>query len=341
MSDPPPPRTPAATSLDRRSPDGGAPESASEAVAHARVVRFEGPGRRDDADTVAREEPLEIQVGGAPLAVVMRTPGHDAELAMGFLVSERVIRDPADVVSVRHCRQVRDPEAADNVVRVVLGEDVAVDWEALRRNLYASSSCGVCGKATIANALACAPPLDPGPAFDAELLYRLPAALGRAQPAFERTGGLHAAALFDANGRRRVTREDVGRHNAVDKVLGWALRRGLLPLRDHVLMVSGRISFEIVQKALAARIPVVAAVSAPTSLAIDFAAEARLTLVGFLRGRSLNVYGDPTRVYGVPRTGRLDRTRRGGGSARREPREPQDGDPSGVERIRRKRDASA
>jgi len=296
-----------ARSLPRDRPAGAAADpaaapsdpsarSAREAADRVRVVRFEGCVPRADADAVACEEPLEIQLAGAPLAVVMRTPGHDEELATGFLVSERVVGRASDILSVRHCRQARTPEAAENVVRVALAPEVTVDWEALRRNLYASSSCGVCGKATIANALACAPPLEPGRAFDVELFYGLPDSLAKAQPGFARTGGLHAAALFDASGRRRVAREDVGRHNAVDKVLGWALRRELLPLDDHVLMVSGRISFEIVQKALAARVPVVAAVSAPSSLAIAFAREAGVTLVGFLRGRSLNVYGDPTRV---------------------------------------------
>jgi FdhD protein len=267
-----------------------------ESISRVDVVRFAATGSRAQHDAVAREEPLEIQIGGTPLAVVMRTPGHDADLALGFLASERVIASIEDVLSVRHCREVRSPEAADNVVRVALAEGVRVDWEALRRNLYASSSCGVCGKATIENALACAPPIGDSARFAAALFPPLPDRLAAAQPGFARTGGLHAAALFDREGTLLVAREDVGRHNAVDKVLGHCLREKRWPLAGHVLLVSGRISFEIVQKALAARLPLVAGVSAPTSLAVELAERAGITLIGFLRGDSFNVYGDPTRV---------------------------------------------
>ncbi len=260
------------------------------------MVHFqnERPEVRDD--TVAREEPLEIQLGAAPLAVVMRTPGHDEELALGFLVTERVIGAPADVVSIRHCNELPDPAAEDNVIRAILAPRVSVDLESLRRNLYASSSCGICGKATIENALAVAPPLDDDIRFEAGFFYDLPQRLERAQPVFAQTGGLHAAGLFAPDGSLLVAREDVGRHNAVDKVVGWALGEERIPLSGHVLLVSGRISFEIVQKALTARIPLVAAVSAPTSLAVEFAGRARMTLVGFLRGRGLNVYGEARRV---------------------------------------------
>jgi FdhD protein len=226
----------------------------------------------------------------------MRTPGHDADLALGFLATERVIGSIEDVQSVRHCREARTPEAADNVVRVVLAEGVRVDFEALRRNLYASSSCGVCGKATIENALACAPPLVDPARFDASLFAALPDRLARVQPGFAQSGGLHAAALFDRGGALLVAREDVGRHNAVDKVLGFSLREKRWPLAGHGVLVSGRISFEIVQKALAARVPLVAGVSAPTSLAIELAQRAGIALVGFLRGTSFNVYGAAERV---------------------------------------------
>jgi FdhD protein len=263
------------------------------------------PGRGldapEDTDLVAREEPLEIQLGATPLAVVMRTPGHDVDLAAGFLVSERVIADWSEVLSLRHCRAARDPAAADNVVRVVLADGVEVDWEALRRNLYASSSCGICGKATLDNALAVAPPLDDASRFDAARLPGLAARLEAAQPGFARTGGLHAAALFDAEGRLVVVREDVGRHNAVDKVIGHALREKRGPLAGHGLLVSGRISFEIAQKALAARVPLLAGVSAPSSLAVGLAERAGLTLVAFLRERSFNVYGDVSRIRGALR----------------------------------------
>jgi FdhD protein len=267
------------------------PESAR--VERVRVTRA---GAEALPDAVALEEPLEIQLGGAPLAVVMRTPGHDEELALGFLVSERVVASAAQIESVRHCRALRDPEAAQNVVRVLLAPGVAVDLDALRRNLYASSSCGICGKATIANALASAPPLADASRFDAGFFRGLPEQLAAAQPAFARTGGLHAAALFDAEGKLLVAREDIGRHNAVDKVIGWALARGRLPLAGHVLMVSGRVSYELVQKALAARIPVLAAISAPSSLAVELAEQAGVTLVCFLRGESFNVYGERARV---------------------------------------------
>jgi FdhD protein len=271
-------------------------EDALESIAVANVRRFDAEGSRSDRDAVAREEPLEIQVGGTPLAVVMRTPGHDADLALGFLASERVIASIDDVLSVRHCREARTPEAADNVVRVALAEGMHVDFEALRRNLYASSSCGVCGKATIENALACAPPLVDAARFDAALFAALPDRLARVQPGFAQSGGLHAAALFDRAGALLVAREDVGRHNAVDKVLGFSLREKRWPLAGHGLLVSGRISFEIVQKALAARVPLVAGVSAPTSLAVELAQRAGIALIGFLRGVSFNVYSAAERV---------------------------------------------
>jgi FdhD protein len=260
------------------------------------VVHFEGVRAQRREDSVAREEPLEIQIDGASLAVVMRTPGHDEELATGFLVTERVIARAGDVVSARHCTSAASPEAVDNVLRVVLAPGVEVDLEALRRNLYASSSCGICGKATIENALAAAAPLDDPARFAPGFFYALPAALEAAQAVFADTGGLHAAGLFAPDGRLLVAREDVGRHNAVDKVVGWALREGRLPLAGHVLLVSGRLSYEIVQKALTARIPVVAAVSAPSSLAVELARASGMTLVGFLRGESLNVYGDGRHV---------------------------------------------
>jgi FdhD protein len=261
-----------------------------------RLVRFGGGGGEPSDDTVACEEPLEIRLGDTPLAVVMRTPGHDEELATGFLVTERVVRSLSDVAAVARGAQAGGRRAQGNTVSVMLRPGVKVDLEALRRNLYASSSCGVCGKATLANALAVAPPLDDDLRLSAAFFHELPERLRKAQAAFDRTGGLHAAGLFTADGELVVAREDVGRHNAVDKVVGHAARAGRLPLAGHVLLVSGRISFEIVQKALAARVPVVAAVSAPSSLAIELASAARMTLVGFLRGRGFNVYGRAERV---------------------------------------------
>jgi FdhD protein len=261
------------------------------------VTRRSEAGRlREAGDLVACEEPLEIQLGAEPFAVVMRTPGADRELALGLLLAEGIVAAAGDVASVHHESVARDPEAAGNVVRVTLRPGLEVDLDALRRNLYSSASCGLCGKATIESVLRRAPALDDPARFAAGFFTELPARLREAQEAFAATGGLHAAALFDANAKLLVVREDVGRHNAVDKVVGWALERDLLPLAGHVLLVSGRISFEVAQKALAARIPLVAAVSAPTSLAVELAEEAGMTLVGFLRGGGFNVYGERRRV---------------------------------------------
>ena len=265
-------------------------------AARVALQRLERGRLVDASDEVVREEPLEIQLGPVSLAVVMRTPGHDEELALGFLVTERVVAAPEDVYSIRHCTVAASPEAQDNIIRATLAPHVRVDLAALRRNLYASSSCGICGKATIDNAMATALPLDDSSTFDAAVIASLPARLREHQAIFARTGGLHAAGLFDAAGNLLVAREDIGRHNAVDKVVGWALRNARMPLSGHMLLVSGRISFEVVQKALAARIPVVAAVSAPSSLAIELADAAGMTLVGFLRGDAMNVYARTGRV---------------------------------------------
>ena len=268
-------------------------------VREVELLRVEGARAESVRDLVAHEEPLEIQLSGASLAVVMRTPGHDLELVTGFLLTERIVASLAEVDSVRHCTEVAGPEAEDNVVRVTLRPGVRTDLERLRRNLFASSSCGVCGKATLEDALATAPPLDDPARIEAHVLIALPERLRAAQPAFDETGGLHAAGLFDAAGRLLVAREDVGRHNAVDKVIGWAARGGRMPLAGHALVVSGRASFEIIQKALAARIPIFAAVSAPSSLAIALAQSAGIALVGFLRERGFNVYGARERVNSV------------------------------------------
>ena len=267
-----------------------------ERTAQVAMLRCEDERAVAREDAVVREEPLEIRLGGAPLAVVMRTPGDDEELALGFLVSERVVRSVDDVVSVRHSPQLSDPDAEDNAIQVVLAAGVEVDLDALRRNLYASASCGICGKATLENVLREAPALDDASRFPASLFYALPRRLSGEQALFARTGGLHAAALFDADGSLLVAREDVGRHNAVDKVIGWSLRRGRFPLEGHVLLVSGRISYEIAQKALVARLPVVAAVSAPSSLAVELAERSGMALIGFLRGTTLNVYGNRERI---------------------------------------------
>jgi FdhD protein len=245
------------------------------------------------------EEPLEIRLGNDPFTVTMRTPGHDVELALGFLLAEGVLRGPGDVVSARHCPDAAldaDGRPTHNVVEVVLAPGVARPAAARHRTV--TSACGVCGTERIDEVRSRS-------AFDVgadavrvrpEVLAALPDTLRQAQRVFDRTGGLHAAGLFTADGDLVCLREDVGRHNAVDKVVGWAFERGMLPLAGHVLQVSGRASFELVQKAASAGCPVLAAVSAPSSLAVDLAAESGLTLVGFSRGESFNVYAHAERV---------------------------------------------
>lgn len=250
-----------------------------------------GAGLSRASDEVAREEPLEIRVAGRAVSVTMRTPGHDEELALGFLLGEGVIARAGDVEHVRRCDQSRG-----DVIDVLVAPSVAVDMARLTRHVFASSSCGVCGAATIDAVRKRFPPVKAGPQVRADVLLSLTDQLRAEQGGFDRTGGLHAAGLFQRSGRLVVAREDVGRHNAVDKVIGWALREGLLPLSSLVLMVSGRASFEIVQKALGAGIPMVAAVSAPSSLAVDLAGEANMTLVGFLRPDRFNVYTHHDRV---------------------------------------------
>jgi FdhD protein len=253
------------------------------------------PRRRPD--DLAAEEPLEIRVRKAPLAVTMRTPGQDIDLAMGFLLTEGIIGAAGDVVTAQLCAGTDTPNTY-NVVDVVLGADVPPPVTDPTRNFYTTSSCGVCGKASI-DAVRTRSRFDvsgDGFAIPAKLLSELPDKLRAAQRTFDRTGGLHAAGLFTGDGELLVLREDVGRHNAVDKVIGWALREGRLPLTGHVLLVSGRASFELTQKAWMAGIPLLAAVSAPSTLAAELADEAGMTLVGFLRGPSMNVYAGAQRV---------------------------------------------
>jgi FdhD protein len=256
------------------------------------IVRWNGESAREQEDDLAEEEPLEIRVRGRAVSVTMRTPGHDAELAAGFLVTEGIIRGATDLLRIEHC----DRNETGNVLNVLLAPDVPVDFERLTRHVFASSSCGLCGKATIDSVRRQFLPIHSDMMVDAEILATLPARMRASQETFDRTGGLHAAALFDAGGNLVVLREDVGRHNAVDKVVGHCLMRGPFPLDRHVLLVSGRGSFEIMQKALAARVPIVAAVSAPSSLAATFAQESGQTLIGFLRDRRMNVYANPRRV---------------------------------------------
>lgn len=247
-------------------------------------------------DTVAVEEPLEIRLGDEALSVTMRTPGADIELAQGFLLTEGIISARSDVVSIRYCEGA-GPDGLNtyNVLRVDLAAHNRIPD---RRNFLSNSSCGVCGKASL-DEVALRSPFDvhdDGLVVAPSTLVGLPSTLRSAQQVFDQTGGIHGAALFDADGQLLVSREDVGRHNAVDKVIGWALENNRIPLRDTIMMVSSRLSFEITQKALMAGVPLVAAVSAPSSLAIELANENGLTLVGFLRGTSMNVYTNPHRV---------------------------------------------
>lgn len=246
-------------------------------------------------DVVAAEEPLEIRLGGERVAVTMRTPGpgEDIELAIGFLGGEGIV-DPADVATVREC----PPRSDGGVVDVILreGAEPAGGWQ---RNFYATSSCGVCGKASIEAVRVAAPAVTDGPTVASEVISSLPDRLRAKQRVFERTGGLHAAGLFTADGELLVLREDVGRHNAVDKAIGRALLRSDALDRVAVLQVSGRASFELVQKALVAGIPIVTAVSAPSSLAVRLARESNMTLVGFLRETGFNVYAGQERVGGI------------------------------------------
>lgn len=240
-------------------------------------------------DAVAREEPLEIRINQRRFCILMRTPGHDLELTSGLLVAENIIHGPRDVHSISHC--LDEPESSrDNVVQVGLDPALQFDPNAVQRNLFSSSSCGLCGRDTIEALATCHPPVEALWKVSTDLLTALPGQLQKEQRGFARTGGLHAAALFDLEGRLLVGREDVGRHNAVDKVIGAALRHDLLPLSRCFLFVSGRISFEIVQKARAAGLPLIAAVSAPTSLAVELARSGNQTLAAFVRDDRLNVY---------------------------------------------------
>ncbi|MFB7360718.1 formate dehydrogenase accessory sulfurtransferase FdhD [Streptomyces hydrogenans] len=268
-------------------------------TARRRVLRIREGVPTHRPDTLAAEEPMEIRVGGRPLTVTMRTPGDDFDLAAGFLVSEGVVHAAEDVAGIRYCAGATAGGGNTyNVVDVGLAAGVDAPDASLERNFYTTSSCGLCGKASLDAVRTTAAwsvaedPLRVGPA----LLTDLPDKLRAAQRVFDTTGGLHAVGLFGADGELMVLREDVGRHNAVDKVVGHALREGLLPLRGTVLMVSGRASFELVQKAVMAGIPMLAAVSAPSSLAVDLAVESGLALVGFLRGESMNVYSGAERL---------------------------------------------
>ncbi|MGW8400234.1 formate dehydrogenase accessory sulfurtransferase FdhD [Streptomyces lydicus] len=267
-----------------------------------RVIRIRDGAVSSRPDTLVAEEPLEIRLNGKPLAITMRTPGDDFALAAGFLVSEGVLGAAEELQNILYCAgATEDGVNTYNVVDVKTAPGVVIPDLTLERNVYTTSSCGLCGKASLDAVRTTARwQLDTSPdtpvRLDPATLSALPDRLRSAQRVFERTGGLHAAALFTTEGELLDAREDVGRHNAVDKIVGRALQQGLLPLSSAVLMVSGRASFELAQKAVMAGIPVLAAVSAPSSLAVDLAQETGLTVVGFLRGTSMNVYAGEHRL---------------------------------------------
>ncbi len=257
------------------------------------IYKFSGGTSTRVNDDLVIEEPLEIRVRGKSVAVTMRTPGvgeeqetQDAELAAGFLLSEGLIHSADDVARIDPCAR----SEAGNIVNIFLAPSIKLDLNALSRHVFASSSCGICGKATIDSIHQHFEPVRSDVTIPPDILGGLPQKLRDAQVCFDKTGGLHAAALFDADGELVAAREDVGRHNAVDKLLGHALLKQMLPLDRHILLISGRASFEIVQKALASGVPIVAAVSAPSSLAVELAKESNMTLVGFLRDSRMNVY---------------------------------------------------
>jgi FdhD protein len=257
-----------------------------------RILRLTGEEKTRTSDVLAVEEPLEIRIHNQPLSLTMRTPGHDAELAAGFLLAEGVIKSAADIAKLAPSPRNRD----GNVLNVILADGVACDWSKLKRHFTTTSSCGLCGRESIAAVRKQLPRVRTTVKVPASRLHALPQKLRAAQAVFEATGGLHGAGLFDLRGRLLVAREDIGRHNAVDKLLGWGMLNGQLPFERRILLVSGRASFEIVQKALAARVPILCAVSAPSSLAVELARSAGMTLVGFRRDGSMNVYCGARRV---------------------------------------------
>ncbi len=271
----------------------------SESVKQRRAFKWRADGIREEADQLAVEEPLEIRLGGRRFTLTMRTPGRDEELAAGFLMAEGFVSTPGELGEIRRLRDSKgapDPNAID----VILNVPAAGLRERLKRNFAVSSSCGICGKTSIEAIERRIAPLTSTVAITPAALLRLPAIMREAQAVFAATGGLHAAALFALNSADApaivVLREDVGRHNAVDKVVGYALARDLVPLARHALMVSGRLSFEIVQKAASAGVPILCAVSAPSSLAVELAEDLGMTLVGFLREPNFNIYTHPERI---------------------------------------------
>lgn len=270
------------------------------------IIRWNHSEPMSVDDELVVEEPLEIRVGDKSLIVVMRTPGHDFELAAGFLYTENIITSVDDIQIIAYCEedntsienngQNSSLPTLQNIVNIRLTHELDLDNQGWQRNFHANASCGLCGKMTIESVKLQVDPLDTSFQLNRDVFYTLNDQLRAAQVVFEKTGGLHAAGLFDENGKLLILREDIGRHNAVDKVIGQALLSDLIPLDKHILMVSGRSSFEIVQKALFARIPIVAAVSAASTLAVDLADEGNLMLIGFMREERMAVYTHPERI---------------------------------------------
>ena len=295
-------------------------DSTDDSMLQVPVQRVTGQGSRQVMDSLAIEEPLEIQIAYGPrglretrsISVTMRTPGNDFDLAAGFLMTEGVVRDANDIIQITGARgsfgeDNPSPETMDspklgskqNVIRVELGTEVEVSLANLQRNFYTTSSCGICGKASLlALRTVCPPRAKNNFSVDAKLLYELPGRLRASQGVFDRTGGLHAAGLFDSTGNLSALREDVGRHNAVDKLIGSEFLADRTPLRDRLLLLSGRASFELLQKALMGGLPMVVAVGAPSSLSVQVAKEFDITLVGFLRGDHFNIYHGSERING-------------------------------------------
>lgn len=273
-------------------------------VSNVTILRQVQSERDKKPDLVAVEEPLEVRIGfGLPaerqqksISVTMRTPGHDFELATGFLFTEGIIQSFGQIESIKYCEDVGKKEEKENVVRVELKPDVQIDFEKLQRHFYTSSSCGVCGKTSIDSVKVNCSSILGNIKIKSDVIHSLPVALRKAQAVFEYTGGLHASALFDENGNLIILREDVGRHNALDKVIGAMLFKNEIPLSNYALLVSGRASFELVQKAAVAGIPILAAVGAPSSLAVQLASEAGMTLLGFVRDKRFNIYTVPDRI---------------------------------------------
>jgi FdhD protein len=262
----------------------------------SKITRYRNGEFAEKADDLATEEPLEIRIEGHSVAVLMRTPGQDRELAGGFLISENIVRAADEIFEVTVCGENAAESDETNVVNITLKNPARFDAKKFSRNLFSSSSCGICGKASIEAIVKQFPPISSELKIPAHLLLDLPARLSAAQKTFQLTGGLHACALFDKNGALLAVREDVGRHNALDKLIGHGLLENWLPLNQQILLLSGRISFEMVQKALAAGIAIIGAISAPTSLAVEFAGANNQTLVGFLRGDHMNIYSGAERI---------------------------------------------